>query len=145
MKKEIIFVLASGLLMTVHAAHNNNYHTDSFNWNLGSDLVETTMGVIPAAQATLVNAKTIVSEAQVAYDAIDPTDTVALAAAQEALDVANAALTTAQATGHDSANDGHGNEMGSGHGDSSGGSMGGGHGGGHGGGNGGGNGGGGRH
>ena len=96
MKKEIIFVLASGLLMTVHAAHNNNYHTDNFNWNSGSDLVETTMGAIPAAQATLVNAKTAVSEAQVAYDAIDPTDTAALAAAQEALDVANTAIDVAK-------------------------------------------------
>jgi len=96
MKKEIIFVLASGLLMTVHAAHNNNYHTDNFNWNLGSDLVETTMGAIPAAQATLVNSKTAVSEAQAAYDAIDPTDTAALAAAQEALDVANTAIDVAK-------------------------------------------------
>ena len=98
MKKVITFVIASGLLMTAHAAHNNNYHTDSFNWNLGSDLVETTMGTIPAAQATLVNAKTAVSEAQAAYDAIDPTDTVALAVAQEVLDVANTTVTTAQAT-----------------------------------------------
>ena len=98
MKKEIIFILASGLLMTAHASHNNNYHPDSFNWNLGSDLVETTIGAIPAAQATLINAKTAVSEAQAAYDVIDPTDTVALAVAQEALDVANTAVTTAQAT-----------------------------------------------
>jgi len=98
MKKEIIFVLASGFLMAVHASHNNNYHTDSFNWNLGSDLVETTMGAIPVAQATLSSAQTAVSEAQAAYDDVDPSDAVALAAAQEAIDAANTAVTTAQAT-----------------------------------------------
>jgi len=97
MKKVITFILASGLLMTAHAAHDNNYHTDGFNWNLGSDLVETVMGAVPLVSATLINAQTTGIEAQAAYDAIDPTDTVALAAAQEALDAANVAVTTAQA------------------------------------------------
>jgi len=41
MEKKTLYVLSSVLFTTaIYASHNENYHSDGFNWNVGSGYVE---------------------------------------------------------------------------------------------------------